>query len=99
MPQTHYFDLSPRFAAFGTQRFDVMDEQRVPVQSLAAVFGADFRIPSARWRLSPGYDLTFSNGAGGEHYLDVCGEGKFVTRANLLDLAKVPPFPRPTPAP
>jgi serine/threonine-protein kinase HipA len=41
-----------------------------------------------RWRLAPAYDLTFSNGPGGEHHLDVGGEGKFITRANLLELAK-----------
>ncbi|MEP7007332.1 MAG: type II toxin-antitoxin system HipA family toxin [Sphingomonas bacterium] len=28
------------------------------------------------WRLSPAYDLTFSHGPGGEHYLDIEGEGR-----------------------
>jgi serine/threonine-protein kinase HipA len=40
-----------------------------------------------RWRLSPCYDLTFSEGPGGEHQTDVCGEGRQVTRAHLLMLA------------
>jgi serine/threonine-protein kinase HipA len=28
------------------------------------------------WRLSPAYDVTFSDGPGGEHTLDIAGEGK-----------------------
>lgn len=40
-----------------------------------------------RWQLSPCYDLTFSEGPGGEHYLDVCGYGKNIQRTHLLDLA------------
>jgi serine/threonine-protein kinase HipA len=40
-----------------------------------------------RWRLSPCYDLTFSEGPGGEHQTDVCGEGRQVTRTHLLMLA------------
>lgn len=40
-----------------------------------------------RWRLAPSYDLTFSAGPGGEHQMDVCGEGRQVTRADLLTLA------------
>lgn len=46
------------------------------------------------WKLSPAYDLTFSNGPGGEHQMDVCGEGKHPGRAHLLRLAQeaeVPP--------
>ena len=41
-----------------------------------------------RWRLAPCYDLTFSAGPGGEHQMDVCGEGRNVTRQNLLTLAQ-----------
>ena len=40
-----------------------------------------------RWRLAPCYDLTFSDGPGGEHQTDVCGEGRRITRAHLLTLA------------
>ncbi|MDP1605070.1 MAG: type II toxin-antitoxin system HipA family toxin [Rhodocyclaceae bacterium] len=40
-----------------------------------------------RWRLSPCYDLTFSNGPSGEHQTDVCGAGRNVTRPLLLSLA------------
>lgn len=40
-----------------------------------------------RWRLAPAYDLTFSNGPGGQHHMDVCGEGSNIRRAHLLRLA------------
>ena len=41
-----------------------------------------------QWKLSPGYDLTFSSGPGGEHQMDVCGEGNKPGKAHLLRLAK-----------
>lgn len=40
-----------------------------------------------RWRLAPAFDLTFSEGPGGQHHMDICGEGEAVTRAQLLRLA------------
>nr|WP_255719443.1 type II toxin-antitoxin system HipA family toxin [Pelomonas sp. P8] len=40
------------------------------------------------WRLAPGYDLTFSEGPSGEHQMDVCGEGRSITRNHMLNLAK-----------
>jgi serine/threonine-protein kinase HipA len=47
-----------------------------------------FRLGQDRaWRLAPCYDLTFSAGAGGEHAMDVCGHGRDITRAHLLQLA------------
>ena len=39
------------------------------------------------WKLSPAYDLTFCEGPGGEHQMDICGEGREVSRANFLELA------------
>lgn len=39
------------------------------------------------WKVSPGYDLTFSQGPGGEHQLDICGEARFPSRKTLLQLA------------
>jgi serine/threonine-protein kinase HipA len=49
-----------------------------------------FRLDAARrWQLAPAYDLTFSVGPGGEHHMDVCGEGRELTRAHLLRLAKI----------
>ena len=38
------------------------------------------------WRLAPAYDLTFAAGPGGEHYLDIEGEGRNPTRAHVLTL-------------
>jgi serine/threonine-protein kinase HipA len=39
------------------------------------------------WKLAPCYDLTFSTGPGGEHQMDVEGEGRQPGRAHLLRLA------------
>ncbi len=38
------------------------------------------------WRLAPAYDLTYAPGPGGEHYLDVEGEGRNPTRAHVFRL-------------
>ena len=38
------------------------------------------------WRLAPAYDLTHAPGPGGEHYLDIEGEGRNPTRAHVLRL-------------
>jgi serine/threonine-protein kinase HipA len=40
------------------------------------------------WRLAPAYDLTYSTGPGGEHYLAVEGEGRNPTRSHVMALAK-----------
>lgn len=40
------------------------------------------------WRLAPAYDLTFSTGPGGEHYLAVEGEGRAPTRAQVTTLGR-----------
>lgn len=40
------------------------------------------------WRLAPAYDLTYSTGPGGEHYLDVEGEGRNPTRGHVLALCR-----------
>lgn len=40
------------------------------------------------WQVSPAYDLTFSNGPGGEHWLLISGEGAHPTRAHLEALGK-----------
>ena len=39
------------------------------------------------WKLAPCYDLTFSTGPGGEHQMDVEGEGRYPARDHLLRLA------------
>lgn len=44
--------------------------------------------PSGQWRLAPAYDLTYSAGPGGEHYLDVEGEGRNPTREHVRALGR-----------
>lgn len=39
--------------------------------------------PDGRWRLAPAYDLTYSPGPGGDHYLAVAGEGRRPTRGHV----------------
>ena len=55
-----------------------------------------YRLSERRqWKLAPCYDLTFNLGPGGEHQMDVCGEGRNITRAHMLELARqggVPPL-------
>lgn len=41
---------------------------------------------NGEWRLSPAYDVTFSDGPGGEHTLDIAGEGR---NPGLKDIQKV----------
>ncbi|OFZ83255.1 MAG: phosphatidylinositol kinase [Bdellovibrionales bacterium RIFOXYD1_FULL_53_11] len=135
--QTEYFDLG-KYSAFGTKRFDRIDDKRIPVHTLAGALHADFRIPSSvsygsflrvtrlmarderevykayrlsvfnvifnnrddhsknisflldskrNWKLAPSYDLTFCLGPGGEHQMDVCGEGRRVTFEHMMKLA------------
>jgi serine/threonine-protein kinase HipA len=43
---------------------------------------------SGAWRVAPSYDLTYASGPGGEHYLDVEGEGRTPTRAHVLKLGR-----------
>ncbi len=40
------------------------------------------------WRIAPSFDLTYSPGPGGEHYLDIEGEGRRPTRAHVMSLGK-----------
>ncbi len=40
------------------------------------------------WRLAPVYDLTYAPGPGGEHYLDIDGEGRRPTRAHVERLGQ-----------
>ena len=48
-----------------------------------------FRLSQERtWHLAPAYDLTYCEGPGGEHQMDVCGEGRAITRSHLMDLAR-----------
>jgi serine/threonine-protein kinase HipA len=82
-------------------RFLTRDEREVKKAYLRGVFNVlmhnrddhakniSFCLSQDRqWKLSPGYDLTFSSGPGGEHQMDVCGEGNKPGRAHLMKLAK-----------
>ncbi len=135
---TQYFNLPNGMAAFASKRFDRQDGLRVPMQSLAAFTGADYRIPGTldyvsflratqictndvrqmklafkraifnvafhnrddhpknfaymmapdgQWRLSPAYDVTFCEGPGGYHQMDVMGETLAISRTHILRLA------------
>jgi len=42
---------------------------------------------AGRWRLAPGFDLTYSPSPSGEHTTAVAGEARSVTRSHLDDLA------------
>ncbi len=44
--------------------------------------------PDGDWRLAPAYDLTYSAGPGGEHYMAVEGEGRAPTRAHVTALGR-----------
>jgi len=44
--------------------------------------------PDGDWRLAPAYDLTYAPGPGGEHYMDIEGEGRRPTRAQVTSLGK-----------
>jgi serine/threonine-protein kinase HipA len=43
---------------------------------------------AGEWRLAPAFDLTYAPGPGGEHYLDIEGEGRRPTRAQVMSLGK-----------
>ena len=47
-----------------------------------------------RWRFSPAYDLTFSEGPNGEHQMDICGEARAPAREHLLQLANKTGIPK-----
>ncbi|CAI8800052.1 MULTISPECIES: type II toxin-antitoxin system HipA family toxin [Burkholderia] len=143
-PDTLHFDLPGGMAAFASRRFDRRDGLRVPMQSVAAFTGADYKTPGAldyvnflrathmctndvrekaraferavfnvafnnrddhpknfayimarsgEWKLAPAYDVTFCEGPGGYHQMDVMGEALQIDRAALLGLAKEAEIP------
>ncbi len=51
--------------------------------------------PAGEWSVSPAYDLTFSEGPGGEHWMLVAGEGAAPGRSHLDALAKSGDVKRP----
>ena len=46
LPAHHYFDIDNKYAAFGVERFDRVNNQRVHIHTLAGLLDIDFRIPS-----------------------------------------------------
>ncbi|WP_229804777.1 type II toxin-antitoxin system HipA family toxin [Paludibacterium paludis] len=44
--------------------------------------------PSGDWKLAPAYDVTFCEGPGGYHQMDVMGEALAIDRAAMLQLAE-----------
>ncbi len=144
-PDTQYFRLPNGLAAFASKRFDRHDGLRVPMQSLAAFTGANYRspgtleyasflratqictndvremrgaferavfnvafnnrddhpknfayimAPDGQWRLAPAYDVTFCEGPGGYHQMDVMGEALAISRAHMLRLAEEAEVPQ-----
>lgn len=144
-PDTQYFSLPNGLAAFASKRFDREDGLRVPMQSLAAFTGADYRSPGSLdyvnflratqlctndrremalaferavfnvafnnrddhpknfaylmsrdgdWKLAPAYDVTFCEGPGGYHQMDVMGEALAISRAAMLRLAEEAEVPQ-----
>lgn len=138
-PDTQYFSLPDGLAAFASKRFDRHNGLRVPMQSLAAFTGANYRTPGSldyasflratqmctndvremgvafqrvifnvafnnrddhpknfayvmppdgQWRLAPAYDVTFCEGPGGYHQMDVMGEALAISRSHMLRLAE-----------
>jgi serine/threonine-protein kinase HipA len=138
-PDTQYFSLPNGLAAFASKRFDRREGLRIPMQSLAAFTGANYRSAGVldyvnflratqmctndvremavaferavfnvafnnrddhpknfayimsqdgRWRLSPAYDVTFCEGPGGYHQMDVMGEALSISRTQMLRLAE-----------
>jgi serine/threonine-protein kinase HipA len=77
------------------KRHDVLEAFRRMVFNVAAhnrddhVKNFAFLMSAAgEWSLAPAYDLTFSEGPGGEHSLTVAGAGRNPTRRHLLEVAR-----------
>ncbi|MBI5109184.1 MAG: type II toxin-antitoxin system HipA family toxin [Rhodocyclales bacterium] len=51
MPESRFFDLSTRHAAFGVRRFDRKDGLRVPLLSLSALLHVDHRLPALDYEM------------------------------------------------
>jgi serine/threonine-protein kinase HipA len=51
MPETRYFDLDSKMAAFGIERFDRQQGMRVPIHSLAGLLHADIAVPNASYQV------------------------------------------------
>ncbi|MFD1789249.1 type II toxin-antitoxin system HipA family toxin [Sphingomonas floccifaciens] len=72
-------------AAFARMVFNVLAGNRDDHSRQHAYLMDD----AGNWHLAPAYDLTFSDGPGGEHYLAVAGEGAMPTRGHVDRVAKL----------
>lgn len=76
-------DYRETLKAFERCVFNVLTHNRDDhAKNFAFCLGAD-----DRWRLSPAFDLSFSQGPGGQHSTSVAGEGARPDRAHLLRVA------------
>ncbi len=94
IPQLHYTallrltqfmtrDIREVLQAFERCVFNVIFNNRDDhSKNFSFVMGKD-----GRWKFSPAYDLTFSEGPNGEHQMDTCGEARTPAREHLLQLA------------
>ena len=41
-----------------------------------------------QWAITPAYDITYSSGPGGEHSMDISGEGQSSRQKKVLELGK-----------
>ncbi|MBU3086488.1 type II toxin-antitoxin system HipA family toxin [Acinetobacter seifertii] len=136
-PDTHFFNLPNGLTAFASKRFDRQNGMRIPMQSLAAYTGADYKVPGSldyrnflratlmctqdvrerlhafkravfnvlfnnrddhtknfsflmekngQWKLAPAYDVTFCEGPGGYHQMDIMGEALNISRNDIHKL-------------
>lgn len=136
-PDTHFFNLPNGLSAFASKRFDRLGDIRIPMQSLAAYTGADYKVPGSldyrnflratlmctqdvrermhafkrtvfnvvfnnrddhtknfsfimakngKWKLAPAYDVTFCEGPGGYHQMDIIGEALNITLDDIRKL-------------
>ena len=49
--------------------------------------------PTGQWKLAPAYDVTFCEGPGGYHQMDVMGEALDIGRQEMLALAREADIP------
>ena len=96
IPDSRWFDLSADLAAFGVARFDREVEKAYARTVFNVLFHNRDDHPKnfawrlgrdRRWRLAPAFDLIFSEGVMGQHYMDICGEGAAIERYHLARLA------------
>lgn len=96
IPSTDYADLFKVTRSLTRNHRDVLRLFRLMVFNVAAhnrddhaknfAFLLDDK--AGEWSLAPAYDLTYSNGPGGEHSMTILGEGRLPSRDQCLALAE-----------